>query len=320
VDLVAFNNTLYAHTGYEVYQSTDAGVSWKKLWNHEREAVLNIPTTRIIFVPKLIPVGDILYSLSGPETGVDNVGLFRLSTDGDMLIPVRDVPIFDRRKIGYEKFYYKSKDREYIRTGRLRTETAAVSRDVFYVEYMGELYKWKLGDSEWTGTGLVDDGYRYDGSRDDYRKGFKLAVLGETVYAGNRNGKLFQSFDEGGSWRDITPSLPLHFTRFKDIVFVESTLYVATDNGVMVSQTGEKWYVPTDNAEERPIVNRFAVDGSKVYGISDAGVYRLDTRSRWKQVSTEVPSGIVSSAIINDRLYSIVERQGIFHTSLTEEQ
>ena len=36
--------------------------------------------------------------------------------DGDMLIPVRDVPIFDRRKIGYEKFYYKSKDQEYIRT------------------------------------------------------------------------------------------------------------------------------------------------------------------------------------------------------------
>ena len=319
-DLVAFNNTLYAHTGYEVYQSTDAGVSWKKLWNHEREAVLNIPTTRIIFVPKLIPVGDILYSLSGPETGVDNVGLFRLSTDGDMLIPVRDVPIFDRRKIGYEKFYYKSNDREYIRTGRLRTETAAVSRDVFYVEYMGELYKWKLGDPEWTSTGLVDDGYRYDGSRDDYRKGFKLAVLGETVYAGKRNGELFQSLDEGDSWRDITPSLPLRFTRFKDMVFVESTFYVATDNGVMVSKTAEHWHVPTDSAGTRPIISNFAVDGTKVYGISDAGVYRLDTRSRWKQVSTEVPDEIISLAITNDRLYSVVDRQGIFHTSLVSEE
>ena len=61
-------------------------------------------------------------------------------------------------------------------------------------------------------------------------------------------------------------------------------------------------------AGTRPIINNFAVDGTKVYGISDAGVYRLDIRSRWKQVSTEVPSGIVSSAIINDRLYSIVEQ------------
>lgn len=323
-DLVAFNNKLYAHTGYEVYQSTDAGVSWKKLWNHEREAVLNILPTRIIFAPKLIPVDDILYFLAGPETGEDNVGIFRLSTDKDMLIPVRDVPIFDRGKIGYEKFYYKSKDRgEYIRTFRLRTETAAVSRDVFYVEYGGELYKWKLGDSEWTSTGFVDDGHRYDGKFGKgfkFGEGFKLAVLGETVYVGKREGKLFQSLDEGESWRDITSSLPLHFTRFKDIVFVGSTLYVATDNGVMVSKTAEQWLVLTDNAGERPIINRFAVDGSKVYGISDAGVYRLDTRNRWQQVSTKMPDGIVSFAITNDRLYGIVGRQGIFHTSLVSEE
>ena len=125
------------------------------------------------------------------------MSIFRLSIDSDMLIPVRGVPIFDRRKIGYEKFYYQSEDREYIRTFRLRTETAAASRDTFYVEYGGELYKWKLGDPEWTGTGLVDNDYRYDDYRYTYKKGFKLAVLGETVYVGKRKGKLFQSLDEG---------------------------------------------------------------------------------------------------------------------------
>ena len=321
IDLVSFNNTLYAHTGYEVYQSTDAGVSWKKLWNHEREAVLNIPTTRMIYAPKLIPIGDTLYSLAGPETGADNVGIFRLSTDGDMLIPVQGVPIFDREKVGYEKFHYKSKDRgEYIRIFRLRTKTAAASRDVFYVEYGGELYKWKLGDPEWTSTGLVDDEHWYDDHRYSYRKGFKLAVLGETVYVGKRKGELFQSLDEGESWRDVTSSLPLRFTRFKDMVFVESTLYVATDNGVMLSKTSEHWHVPTDSAGTRPIVNRLAVDGSKVYGISDAGVYRLDARNRWKLISTEVPDEIISLAITNDRLYSVVDRQGIFHTSLVSEE
>ena len=324
VDLVSLNNGLYAHTGYDVYQSTDAGVSWKKLWNHEREAVLNIPTARVIFAPKLIPVGDTLYFLAGPETGVDNVGIFRLSTDSDMLIPVQGVPIFDRRKIGYEKFYYNSEDRgEYIRIFRLRTETAAASHDTFYVEYGGELYKWKLGDPEWTGTGLVDDSFRYDGKSEDafkFGEGVKLAVLGETVYVGKRKGKLFQSLDEGESWRDITSSLPLHFTHFKDMVFVGTTLYVATDSGVMASKTAEHWHVITDSAGTRPIINNFAVDGSKVYGISDASVYHLDIRNRWKQVSTEVPDGLISPAITNDRLYGIVERQGIFHTSLVSEE
>ncbi len=315
IDLVAFSNRLYTHTGYEVYQSTDGGVFWQKLWNHGQEAVLNIPTTRLSHESKLIPVDDTLYSLSSVA---DNLSIFRLSTDGDMLIPVQGVPIFDRRKIGYEKFYYQSEDRgEYIRVFRLQTETAAASRDTFYVEYGGELYKWKLGDSEWTGTGLVDDGFRYD---EKFGEGFKLAVLGETVYVGKREGELFQSLDEGESWRDITSSLPLHFTRFKDIVFVGATLYVATDNGVMVSKTAEHWHLLTDSAGVRPIINRFAVDGSKVYGISDAGVYRLNTRNQWKLVSTEAPSGIVSLAITNDRLYSIVKGQGLFHTSLVSEE
>ena len=241
--------------------------------------------------------------------------------------PFKSVPIFDRKKIGYEKFCYNSEDRgEYIRVFRLRTETAAASRDTFYVEYGGELYKWKIGDPEWTGTGLVDDDYP-DNGKFGFGEGFKLAVLGETVYVGKRKGKLFQSLDEAESWKDITSSLPLHVTRFKDMIFVGATLYVATDNGVMASRTAEHWHVLTDSAGTRPIINNFAVDGSKVYGIGDGGVYRLDARNRWKQVSTEVPDGFISPAITNDRLYgiverrgSIVERHGIFHTSLVSEE
>ena len=88
----------------------------------------------------------------------------------------------------------------------------------------------------------------------------------------------------------------------------------------MASKTAEQWHVLTDNAGERPIINRFAVDGSKVYGISDMGVYRLDTRSRWTLVSTEVPDEIISLAITNNRLYGAVKGQGIFHTSLVSEE
>ena len=239
-----------------------------------------------------------------------------------MLIPIPGVPVFDRKKLAYAK-YHKSKDREDLRVGRLNTETAAASRDTFYVECLGELFKWKLGDSEWTSTGLVDGGHLRYGN---FRKGFKLAVLGETVYVAKRDGKLFRSLDEGGSWRDVTPSLPLHFTRFNDIVFVGSILYVATDNGVMVSQTAEQWLVLTDNAGERPIISRFAVDGSKVYGIGDAGGYRLDTRMQWEQIFSGVPNEISVLAIANDRFYSAtdydyrIKEKGLFYISLEENE
>ena len=84
----------------------------------------------------------------------------------------------------------------------------------------------------------------YDNDSED----LKLGVSGETIYVGKRDGKLFQSLDGGSSWRDVTPSLPLHFTRFKEITFADSTIYVATDEGVLSSETGAHWRVLTDSA------------------------------------------------------------------------
>ena len=92
------------------------------------------------------------------------------------------------------------------------------------------MFKWKPGDSSWKDTGLADTD---DPSEGDLADGFRLAVPGETVYAGKRNGRLFQSLDDGNSWKDITPNLPLRFTCFKEIAFAGSTVYVATDAGVL---------------------------------------------------------------------------------------
>ena len=319
-DLVAFDNRLYAHNGYKVYQSTDAGVSWKIVPMDRQKAGFSPFTTSVTVDLKLMVVGNILYFLlSGGPTGA-NVGIFRLSTDGDRFIPVQDVPIFDRYKLADEK--YKSKERDYRHVSRLRTETAAASRNVFYIEYIGELFKWKLGDPEWTSTGLVEDNPLY------YNKSlemFKLAVSRETVYAGKWDGKLFQSLDEGESWRDVTPTLPLRFTHFKDIVFAEASVYVATDNGVMASQTGENWRVLTDGIGTRVVIDKLGVDGTTVYGAGDAGGYRLNTRTQWEQISSEVPNAISNLVIANDKLYSATnmisaKESGLFYISLKENE
>ena len=313
VDLVAFNNRLYTHTGYDVYQSTDAGVSWKKVPTDGQKDGSNNPTTLVRAESKLLVVDNILYSLSCPG---DDVRIFCLSTDGDRLIPVQGVPIFDRKKLAYEKFN-KSQEREALRVSRLRTETAAASRDTFYVEYIGELFKWKLGDPRWASTGLVD-------YFEESFEGFKLAVLGETVYVGKRDGRLFQSLDEGESWRDVTPTLPLRFTHFNDIVFVGPLVYVATDNGVMASQTGENWRVLTDGIGTHIVMDKFGVDGTTVYGAGDAGGYRLNTDMQWEQIFSEVPNAISDIVIANDKLYSVTnmvssgEEKGLFSISLEE--
>ena len=126
----------------------------------------------------------------------------------------------------------------------------------------------------------------------------------------------FNRLIRGDSWKDITPNLPFRFTRFKEITFAGSTVYVATDKGVLSSQTGEHWRVLTDEMEARIVIDRFAVDHTSVYGASDMRIYRLDDRGKWKQMSPNVPDKIVSLAVNDDRLYIATERRGMFHIPL----
>ena len=339
-NLVAFNGKLYAHTGYAVYQSTDEGESWKKLpITVESIGKVTTITTQSskpdsawvsnFFNSKLVVDDNNLYLIS-PKT--NNLQIARISTDGNGRSPIQSIPTSDDKALsrklraGSEAALSEGSEKAHhtivsivpppIRGEDAITRMIVVCNDVFYAEHRRTLFKWRLGAPEWISTGLTDMSQQsYDNDSQD----LKLAVSGETIYVGKRDGKLFQSFDEGSSWRDVTPSLPLHFARFNEITFVDSTVYVATDAGVLSSETGAHWRVLTDSSGTRPIIDRFAVDGTTIYGVGDIGAYRLDTGNQWKRVSSEALGETVDFAVLNDKLYSAIKDSGIFHTSLAEE-
>ena len=325
-DLVGINNRLYVHTEEGIVQSTDGGESWRHVGINDssvKPKSVKEQYTHLNFSvgSRLTVVGNVLYVML-PEK--DGLRVFRLSVDGNALTLVPGVPVFDvdvpftnneeaaqvHASEGFEKLdnLYASFDKRHERIGAF-----VVSSETFYAEYKRKLFKWQPGDLEWKDTGLVDTGEQPDG---DLKYGFKLAVSGETVYVGKRNGRLFQSLDGGNSWRDITPNLPLRFACFKAIVFAGSTVYIATDAGVLASQTGMHWRVIADDV----VIDRFAVDGSTVYGAGDKGVYRLDAQDKWKQISPVVPGKVLSLVIDRNRLYVATERRGIFHISLEENE
>ncbi len=72
----------------------------------------------------------------------------------------------------------------------------------------------------------------------------------------------------------------------------------------------------TDGAGARPIVDRFATDGTTVYGVGDAGVYRLDADGQWKQISSNAPDNIFSLVVGKERLYIVTQQRGMFHIPL----
>ncbi|MCY3724026.1 MAG: hypothetical protein OXG97_17560 [Candidatus Poribacteria bacterium] len=303
-DLTILNHRLYMHIGRDLVQSRDEGETWQSVGfnTHEHTPKLDTDFYRNI---KLTIAGNVLYAISLRE---NKPSLFRTSAAGDELIPIQGVPDFEAEAVldndDILKYMWYIKRKKYTHIGAF-----AVSGRTFYAEYKWRLFKWKPGDPEWTDTGLVDIDILS-----------AVAVSDKIVYFGSSNGKLFQSLDSGDSWKDITSTLPIPFAHFKDMTFAGSAICIATDTGVLISHTGEHWQVITDKTRTHTVIDKFAVDGTTLYGVGDSGAYRLDPHSRWELLSSDVPKSPIASLVIsNGRLYAGTYDRGMFHISLEKQ-
>ena len=327
--LVPFNNRLYAYTYGDIVQSTDAGESWKSVQMDSKSTGEEQSPVNFSSNSNLVVADGALYGIASEK---ENLRIYRLSTDDNVFVPVQGIPDFHAEMLSAE-LWKSITEAKYISffdgvemDSRLinalhraathaTTGGFAISDRTFYVEYQRVLFRWKPGDSEWTNTGLIDLTERSSRGR-PWRQGVRVAASGQTVYVGMRDGKLFQSLDAGNSWRDITPNLPFQFTRFEEIVFVGSTVYVATDEGVLTSQNGEHWRVLTDRMGARPAIDRFAVHHTDVYGAGNVGVYRLDDHSKWEQIAPGVRGKVDALVVSNNKLYIDLEQGGMSHIPL----
>ena len=192
----------------------------------------------------------------------------------------------------------------------------AVSGETFYMEYNYKLFRWNPSEPRWFYTGVEET---IELSRTNVRSGFKIAVSGETVYVGKRDGHLLQSLDGGDTWNDVTPNLPFSIEHFKEIVFAGSTVYIATDKGIFYSKDGVVWNVPVDETGKAVIIKSLATAKDSVYGANDEGIYYLQGETdTWKQITPEI-SGIVTSLVVNaDTFYVGTERQGVLRFERSE--
>ena len=316
-NLVAFKNGLYTNTWTGIAKSIDGGESWETLSTNSNPLTLKstekADTNNLLVFPKLTIFRDELYIIAPAFAEKNELRIFRLSANGSALVPIQDLPTFDGNSfISNIIDLLDSTDNLEKYPGAF-----AVSGDTFYVEYKRRLFRWTHGESEWFNTGLIDTSKNADESN-GFMKGFHLAVSGETVYVGKRDGHLFQSLDGGNTWKDLTSSLPLHFERFNDIIFVGSTIYVATDAGALTSKDGEHWGTLTDKTGTHTIIDRIVGVGTTLYGAGNEGVYQLNRRSEWQKISPEVPDSVISLVSNNDRLYIATKQRGIFHISFEE--
>ena len=210
-----------------------------------------------------------------------------------------------------------------------------VSGDTFYVEYNFKLFRWKLGETKWYDTGVEETGellYREammafeaagmpEAKIDEILstwRGFTLAVSGNTIYVGKRDGHLVASFDMGNNWLDLTPALPFPVKAFKNIVFAGATVYVVTDAGVAASSDGKQWHAMTDAAGTPLNMEQLTVDRDTLYGfIKNTGIYRLESGT-WEQVISKMPDHVEEFAVDGNTLYVNTRGGNVFHFNLEE--
>ena len=313
-NLVEFNNELYTSTTTGVAKSNDGGESWKNIPTSSGELTLK-PAEKssfrnLLLLPKLTTADGTLYGVASTLALENKFLIFRLSASGNVLVPIQETPVLDKDASIKELADIDVTDQLNKFPGAF-----AVSGETFYVEHKRRLLRWTRGASEWFNTGLVDTGESTDES-EGFIEGFKLAVSQETVYVGKRDGSLFQSFDRGNTWKDLTSNLPLRFERFNAITFADGTVYVATDVGVLTSTDGEHWGVITDTEGTYAVMDQITTDATTVYGAGSNGIYQLNDRAEWKQISPEVPDTVTSFVINGERFYIGTENRGMFYVSL----
>ena len=355
--LVAVKNALYTNTVTSIAKSTDGGETWETLHLERNDSTLKssekmIPNDLLVS-SKFAISNDIFYGTAVKSE--NELRIFHLSANGSHLISIPGVPPFsddlflsdsdekieEFAEMAAEEFAdsdEKIEEFAEMAAGQMdpaqqyqkQTGGFAVSSETFYVEYGRRLFRWKRGEGEWFNTGLMDTVTLPDdlgtlalydnlSTLADSIGDLALAVSGETVYVGKRDGHLFRSLDAGNTWKDLTSNLPLRFEHINEIVFADSTVYVATDTGVLTSEDGEHWRVITDKTGVNTVIDRMTVAGAAVYGVGSGGAHLLNNRGEWEKISPEVPDKIIAATINGNRLYVATEGRGMFHLSLENE-
>ena len=335
---------LYAVTNKGMVKSIDGGDQWTQI-----DTNLPLPSNKSLGALKLsnmTVVGDTLYART--KQGGSTNCLLHLPANTDTLTHIEGMPVYVDPSHGkwlertsgtaaginlkelYQKLFQKdlARYRLGIEQAVIRTTGEfTVSEDTFYIEYERKLYRWARGDSEWRDTGMHDapafgDFYATDG--------FQFVVSGKGIYLGKSDGSLFQSLDDGDTWKDITADFPFQLNKaeaydqplkklphFREIVFVDNMVYVSTTDGVARSSDGVNWRTLTDSKYIPIAMHQLTVYGATLYGVSQTGVYQLNNRTGiWKQITSEVLGRVTSIVVARNVLYMGTEHHGILSLPL----
>ena len=337
--------TLYGRVGEDIVKTTYEGKSWKAVQ-------VEIPMTAPFRedpprITQIVKFGGVIYAKGGDHHAAGELRLYRVSADGRTLAPFQGMPGFDSMSLR-NQVLYRNKSSQNPSVEQLQESTSgatqffkqlaqgdaraldpdpfalirggfhgpfAVSDNTFYIEYNFKLFRWKPGDTEWYDIGQEET---VELSLNIVKKELKLAVSGNTVYVGKRDGHLVVSFDRGNNWIDLTPALPFPVKTFKEISNCWIHRVCSNRRGYHYIKMMEDIGILSPMSDgTNLIMEHLAIDGTTVYGVTEnTGAYRLKSGILGYRLLAEIPDNVTSLAVDGDTLYVGTENRGMLHFNL----
>lgn len=307
--LIATDGILYANTQSQLVYSRDGGESWLPI-SHVNEQL-----------PRIAHINRELYA----RKNINGIPKFFTLSDDYKLSEISKIPNLKNR-IGNDlkeitlvtvmnDIYRKTLPSEF-----------AVTDTTFYVADNNRLYRWSIGSLNWFDTGMTTHDFKIGNEivlnefgTDHSTVYFEFAVSGKRIYVGKSNGRLIQSNDEGTTWTNITDHLPFKVEEYKDILFSENTVYIATDKGVVMSDNGTDWKILTDAEGTAIKMNKLTIDGDEVFGEFKQKIYQHNANNgKWEQVTPEIGYDVNCFDVDGNLLYVGTKGMGVLRYTLDQ--
>ena len=304
--IIANDGILYANTQSQLVYSSDGGETWLPI-SQINEQLPRIAHTNGTFYARK--------NISG------NPMLFTLSKDYK-LDEIPNIPnLMKRNDISNKELNIVTIWTDIYRK-MLPDDGFAATDSAYFIAHKRRLYRWNIGSLNWYDTGITTRNFVKE--KDIILSEFgtvsiEFAVSGKRIYVGKSNGRLIQSNDEGTTWTNITDHLPFKVEQYKEILFSEDTIYIATDRGVVMSDNGTDWKILTDSEGTAIKINKLTVDGTKVFGEFKQKIYQLNANNgKWEQITPEIGCYVNCLDVDGNMLYVGTNGRGVLRYTLDD--